>query len=392
MPRRRLESEMLFSPPADTPSGHPRNFDVLDGLRGVAAIAIAIVHAPFLWPRSVPSDVFYDAYLAVDFFFVLSGFVLAYSYSRRLETDLSPAAFMVMRLVRLYPLYFLGLSIALIAEFDALRQGRIDAGASLWRIGCGVLFLPTRLGHSPNLYPMNFPAWSLFSELAANCVFALLGKRLSSPVLIAIVAVAGLALVWAVASQSLGFGALEGSMNAGVQWPGFWAGLLRVAYSFFAGVIAFRLWRVGGSRIAIPAPALAAILIAILVAPPWRAHQIEMDLAATMVVFPAIVLLGANSASAGLERRLFAFLGRISYGVYVLQVPIYAVVKLAVGRDETHLAWAAASFFAVVVLAAIAERVFDKPLRRRLTAAIFGKTGHAFKFPPAAAPPPYTLR
>ena len=384
---------MSLSSSASASSVNSRAFDALDGLRGVAAIVIAIVHAPFLWPRSVPSDAFYDAYLAVDFFFVLSGFVLAYSYSRRLETDLSAAAFMIMRLVRLYPLYFLALAIALIVEFDALRQGRIDPDASLGRIASGVLFLPTKLGHGRDLYPLNFPAWSLFCELVANFAFAMLGKRLNFPVLIAIVAAAGVTLACAVAGRSLGFGALEGAMNAGVQWPGFLGGLLRVAYSFFAGVLAFRIWRLQGRKVAIPAPALAFVLIAILVAPPWRAHQIAMDLVATMVVFPAIVLFGANSVSAGLERRVFAFLGRISYGVYVLQVPVYAAVKLAVGRDETHLAWASASVTAVVVLAAIAERYFDRPVRRRLSAAVFGQNRvGAFTFPPAAAPPSYTSR
>jgi peptidoglycan/LPS O-acetylase OafA/YrhL len=369
---------MTFAPSPDRSSGHPRIFDALDGLRGIAAIAIAIVHAPFLGPRSVRSDIFYDAYLAVDFFFVLSGFVLAYSYSRRLETDLSPASFMIMRLIRLYPLYLLAMLAALIVEYDTLHQGRIGAGLLMWRISCSVLFLPTLLGHSINLYPLNFPAWSLFSELIANAAFARLGKRLATPVLIAIVAAAGLALIAAVAGQSLGFGELQGAMNAGVQWPGFAAGLLRVGYSFFAGVLVFRIWRLHGRGISIRPLALATILIAILVAPPWRAHQIEMDLVVTMILFPAIVLLGANGVVMGLEQRLFVFLGRISYGLYVLQIPIYGIIKLCVGRDEPHWTWAAASISTVVLVAAVIEKYFDRPIRRRLTAAIFEASPPAF--------------
>jgi peptidoglycan/LPS O-acetylase OafA/YrhL len=290
---------------------------------------------------------------------------------------------MVMRLVRLYPLYLLGLAIALIAEFDSVRRGRIGVDVSTWRVICGVAFLPTRLGHSINLYPMNFPAWSLFSELVANAAFASLGKRLSAPVLIAIVSSAALGLIYAVNSQSLGFGALEGAMNAGVQWPGFSAGLLRVGYSFFAGVLAFRIWSVHGHRIAVPPLALALILVTILVAPPWREHQIAMDLFIVLVAFPAIVLCGATGASGGLERLLFKFLGRISYGVYVLQIPVYGLVKLIVDRNETHLPWAAASIATVVVAAALTEKHFDRPVRRRLTEALIQRGPAADRYAPA---------
>jgi peptidoglycan/LPS O-acetylase OafA/YrhL len=88
----------------DALRGTPHQFATLDGLRGVAAIAVTSLHfrfelGKFLLPHS---------YLAVDFFFVLSGFVLAYAYEDRLSEGMKPIQFLRLRVIRLYPLYLIG--------------------------------------------------------------------------------------------------------------------------------------------------------------------------------------------------------------------------------------------------------------------------------------------
>ncbi|HYA73240.1 MAG TPA: acyltransferase, partial [Roseiarcus sp.] len=272
---------MTASPPSssrDRSPGAPHVFHALDGLRGIAAIVIAIYHVPFLWPQDIPAGVFYESYLSVDFFFVLSGFVLAYSYGRRLEADLSADQFILMRLIRLYPLYFCAFLISVGVECLALRHGLVSAATAIARVTFAAAFFPAPFGVS--LYPMNFPAWSLFYEVVANRAFAMTGKRLTTRVLTIIVAVAALTLLFAVSSRSLGFGTMEGAMNAGSQWPAIGAGFARVAYSFFAGVLVFRLWRAQSRKIVLPPLALFAVLIVILAAPPSGAYQTAFDLLA----------------------------------------------------------------------------------------------------------------
>ena len=95
-----------------------RTFITLDGLRGVAALAVATRHAPFLWQAGHPTGFLYESYLSVDFFFVLSGFVLAYAYDERFRTGMSARQFMSARLIRLYPLYLFAF---LISNFTRIR-------------------------------------------------------------------------------------------------------------------------------------------------------------------------------------------------------------------------------------------------------------------------------
>ena len=121
--------------------------------------------------RIFPPESFYESYLSVDFFFVLSGFVLAYSYGRRLEAELSADQFIIMRLIRLYPLYFCAFLISVVVECLALSQGLVSAATAISRVTFAAVFFPAPFGVT--LYPMNFPAWSLFYEVVANRTFGM---------------------------------------------------------------------------------------------------------------------------------------------------------------------------------------------------------------------------
>lgn len=93
-----------------------RTFHTLDGLRGVAAGTVLIYHFPSLWsPASAPS-----AYLAVDLFFLMSGFVIEHAYGQRLATGLGVRRFLLLRLIRLYPLYLVGTGITALAIAGAM--------------------------------------------------------------------------------------------------------------------------------------------------------------------------------------------------------------------------------------------------------------------------------
>jgi peptidoglycan/LPS O-acetylase OafA/YrhL len=98
-----------------------RAFPAMDGIRGIAAILVALFHfrATFL---HYDNNVIGDGYLAVDLFFVLSGFVLAHAYEHRFARGMTTFEFMRARVIRLYPLYFVGLAIASMAMFAGISR------------------------------------------------------------------------------------------------------------------------------------------------------------------------------------------------------------------------------------------------------------------------------
>ena len=173
-------------------------FTTLDGLRGVAAAAVVTRHAtdyfswgsqyiPSLKPGAPPVPVgpLFESYLAVDFFFVLSGFVLAHAYWRRLCSGMSAVEFICLRLIRLYPLYLIALVFAIAAACIEVVAGGRSVTSLVKNIIPAVLFLPApALTVFGTLFPLNMPTWSLFFELVANSGFGVIGKRIK-PVMLA---------------------------------------------------------------------------------------------------------------------------------------------------------------------------------------------------------------
>lgn len=351
--------------------GRDRAFVTLDGLRGIAALAIAARHAPFLWPSAYPTGILQRSYLAVDFFFVLSGFVLAYAYSARFGAGMTARQFMTARLVRVYPLYGFAVLLVVATAPNLIFFGKVDALVFAKDALFAILFLPSLV--KPELFPLNAPAWSLFLELLANAAFGVIGKRLNGWALAAILCPAALILAWAVIFNGLGFGAGNGAMDAGFAWSSFAAGLARVAYSFFAGVLVFRLWKFASPQWRVPPLVLVVALCAILASYSPANSQAAFDLAATLFIFPALVFFGAACKPGKHAARLFAWIGGISYGVYVLQAPVYnyaSAIARTVGGDfgGVSLFWATMSVMLVIAMATAADDCIDRPVRAKLTA------------------------
>ena len=253
----------------------------LDGLRGVAALAVVGSHFENLSGFQLHLQ---GAGAAVDFFFVLSGFVIALAYEKRLEGGLSWAGYMRLRLERLYP-----------AIFGALVLGLIVSAAAGDALGPGVaaqfLFLPALFGpvlHGGELYPLNGPQWSLFWELAINAVHAALLRWLTIPALLWIMAAAAAALIYA----SIHFGSLD------VGWgrQNWWGAAPRVIYSFGMGLLLFRLDARGWRALAAPYPLIAIVLAACMVRwfPSLGLFWLR-DLVMVLVILPALVAVAINS-------------------------------------------------------------------------------------------------
>jgi len=291
-------------------------FVALDGLRGVAAIAVVLCHA------RLPGARFAYGYLAVDLFFLLSGFVIAKSYEPRLlDGRLTVARYALVRLRRLYPLLFLGtlLGIALwganLSDIDsatpqALPLAMVSQLLLLPCFACAILF------------PFNGAHWSIFFELAANLGYGLMVRHLSVRALSWIVAVSAAGLVVAVRRF--------GSLNIGWGYDNFAGGIPRVGFGFFGGIL---LWRTRGhwqERIPRLSSALLGVILLLLLNLPPQAPAGEGGnawLEPTIVVlgFPALVM-AASRAEAG---RVAAALGTLSFPLYAVHLPLIEAARAA---------------------------------------------------------------
>jgi peptidoglycan/LPS O-acetylase OafA/YrhL len=285
-------------------------------MRGIAAIAVVMFHADIyfhgLYPRS--------AYLAVDLFFCLSGFVIAHAYDNRLAVGLTPAEFMRIRILRLYPLYIAGSALTITAVAAALF---VKHDASQWTVHDFEIAVPAALLMLPapffqNIFSLNIPAWSLFYELVANAVYA---TSLFSVAWLTRLVV-GLA-TGGIIVQIL----LFGHIDQGTLWPStFWA-LARVFFSFPLGIMLYRLHRTM-RPIAVPSPLLLGVLVVALYVPLSGVGRMLFDTIFVLFASPALVLLGSLSAPSGPSlRKFYRFLGLISYPIYVIHFPVIMILN-----------------------------------------------------------------
>jgi peptidoglycan/LPS O-acetylase OafA/YrhL len=348
---------------ANRDAGAPRTrFAILDLLRGLAALVVLEHH----YPRPGGEPLFGVGYIAVDLFFVLSGYVLAHAYFDWLRRGAHPARFFRARLIRLYPLYLL--ATLLQASFSLLWSVGIDPGAALpkWSgtVATALVMLPTPPTWSLQpgvLFPFLVQAWSLFWELVVNLIYAAWAKVTKGrvPVLLILAGAAGLI-----------FGALtHGAMNLGWGWDGAVFGGARALYGLFVGIA---LWLV---RERWRAPSIPAWLVALVMLLALMPHRLGAgyELAVTLVVVPMIVWFGASATSGRAVDRVGRELGLASYAIYVLQDPlrlVYVVVMNHVPRLRPALPldldWALSLVF-IMAASWLLTRWIDQPVREALT-------------------------
>lgn len=354
---------------------------VLDGLRGIAAISVVMIHFQELTVGLNDPDSFWfrHAYLAVDFFFCLSGFVLAYAYDDRRDS-MGIQKFLVARLIRLHPMVVFGVALGLLSYIcDPFNRSGNPAPwiesqqAPAWKLfGCAVgsLFmvptwaLPNRFG---SYFSLNAPSWSLMWEYAASLAYALVLWRVRNAVLACIVAVSALAIAIATYDSdtlALGFG-----------WGQMIYALIRVSFSFCLGVLLFRL-RVR-RNIAAGFVLLSALLLLLFWLPGWgnsESGDVPLnwlyDLSVVMFAFPVIVLIGAAASVSGRVGKVCDFCGRISYPIYMIH---YAFILVFVDYVWTRAitgtalyAFIVASTISMIAVSYAILVAYDEPLRRQL--------------------------
>lgn len=321
-----------------------RHYVALDGLRGIAAVVVVAHHLQN--EVGNVTGVFRAGYLSVDFFFALSGFVIAAAYEGKFARGMKLRDFMGVRLQRLYPMIFFG---AFVGLGCAAIVGT-DAPLGLALIS-QLLLIPCLAGGGV-LFLINTVYWSLLFELAANVVHAMLFRWANWIVLIGGVSLSALAAV----AVAIKFGHLGGGWGVD-NW---WCGLVRVAFSYGAGVLIYRLHAAGRlPTFTAPLPILAAIFVG-CIALASAAHAWWGDALAVVVAFPILLIAGIN-AQTGRSAAPAAALGAVSYPLYATHGPLVVLWGAYLPHD---LLSATATMIAMVVLAFALDRWYDAPVRR----------------------------
>ncbi|MDB5875837.1 MAG: acyltransferase [Ramlibacter sp.] len=332
-------------------------YEILDGLRGVAALGVLIFHlsivgAPYTFPRG---------YLAVDFFFVLSGFVIAHSYTSRLDR-LSLLAFFRIRARRIFPLSILG---TLVGSSYFLFRLAIQPNSQYTAadVVAGTFFnlflLPkpwVTAAPTDTIFPTNTPLWSLSFEMAVNLFWAALLYRFRTAF------IGSIAVVTAVALAVLTV--LHGSADLGATWPTFVGGLLRALFGFCAGMLIWR-YRPQPGSLRLPPSFYIAVLLAVLCATPGGAL---VDVAIVTFVWPLLIYL-AICGDGSVARPYLQVLGRISYPLYIVHVPLllFTVGLLKAARLDQSVSYSIYMMIPICALVAAGlDRYYDQPIRKLL--------------------------
>lgn len=353
------------------------HYNVLDGLRGVAAITVVCFHIFEAFATSHLDQRINHGYLAVDFFFILSGFVIGYAYDDR-WSKMSTKDFIRRRIIRLHPMVVMGAVLgAIMFYFQGCSVWDVSSVTITALLGAtllNALLIPAMPGHEVRglgeMFPLNGPSWSLFFEYIGNILYALIIRKFSTKILALLVFIAGCGLAtFAIAGP-------YGDICAGFSLTEieFTAGFLRVLFSFSAGLLLSRIFRPAHIKGAFW---ICSITIVTLLALPRLGGAEHLwinglyDTICCVVIFPILVYLGASGKSTNkYTTRLCRFLGDISYPLYTVHYPFiylyYAWVKNNKLTFEQSLPGAAAVVIGSIILAYICLKLYDIPVRNYL--------------------------
>ena len=363
------------------------HYALLDGLRGVAAMLVVWYHVfeGFQFAGNKPViDFINHGYLAVDFFFMLSGFVIGYAYDDRWGKSLTMGGFFRRRLIRLHPMVMLG---ALIGAVSFLLTGmeRWDGTHSTLLLTfialvCSWLMIPALPGMQRDvrgngeMFPLNGPCWSLFFEYIGNILYAIIIRRLSTRALAWLTALLCCALTWFAVTNQSGYGSI------GVGWTldttNLLGGTLRMLCPFTIGMLMSRVFKpIKNVRGAFW---ICAVLLLALFHVPFIDGGSPMSLngifeaVCIICIFPFIVWLGASGTTTdNTSRRICRFLGDISFPLYIVHYPLMYAFYMWLINTELYTfseTWpiAISTMACSVCIAWLSLRFYDEPIRKWL--------------------------
>ena len=365
------------------------HYELLDGLRGVAAILVLFYHVfeglAFAEATNGAGSglitTLNHGHIAVDFFFILSGFVISYAYDDRWG-KMSTWQFFKRRLIRLHPMLVMGALIGVIA-FAIVGFEKWDGTvASTGWVMVAMLFtmfmipavpgVPYEIRGNGEMFPLNGPGWSLFFEYIGNILYALVIRRLSVKILTILVVVLGCLHIW------FFVGKVSGYDMVGVGWTvdevNFWGGLVRMLFPFTMGMLLARIFKPSKVKGAFW---ICSIVLVMLFAVPYIKPDYSISLNSLYEVvciaflFPLLVWLGACGRVSGRVGKLNRMLGDLSYPLYIVHYPImyifYAwLIEKKVYTLNECLGVALIVVVSSIVLALICLKLYDEPIRRWL--------------------------
>lgn len=358
------------------------HYPILDGLRGVAAIIVVTFHLTEPLGTGHLDILVNHGFLAVDFFFLLSGFVIGYAYDDRWN-KMTIGNFIKRRIIRLQPMVILGMTLGAIGFYftDSTIWPLIHT-IPIWKmllvmlIGYTILPIPLSLDIRgwQEMHPLNSVGWSLFFEYIANILYAIWIRKFSKTALIIIVIISGIAL----AQLAIANGDLSGGWTLNVEQVRI--GLTRTIYPFFAGLLLSRIIKPAQIKNAL---LWCSLLIALVLYMPriggvahfWMNGLYESI--CIIVVFPMIVYLGASGMlQTQREQKICKFLGEISYPLYLVHYPLvyFYVAWISNNKGTTIVqAWPYALLILLgsILLSYIALKCYDEPVRKWLQKKVF---------------------
>ena len=356
------------------------HFLILDALRGIAAIMVVMMHGFEVFCKGNYHEMIINhGYLAVDFFFMLSGYVMAHAYDDRWET-MTVANFFKRRLIRLHPLIIVGSILGALLFyyqdapiFPKIASTTVSQLLLVMVIGLTLIPIPTRMDIRGwnEMHPLNGPSWSLFFEYIANLLHVFILRKLSKPVLSIAVVLAGMALC------NLAIFGKQGDLIGGwsLEPEQLLVGFTRLLFPYMAGMLLRRAIKVEGNRNTFLWSAL--LLILALSIPRlggndklWLNGLYESFV--VIILFPLIIYLGAIGKVAGkFANTACVFMGNISYPLYITHFPLMCIFYAWVVNNNIPLqtgVWAIIGLTLVsICLAYFWLKVYDEPVRKWLT-------------------------
>ena len=346
------------------------HYPILDGLRGTAAILVVIFHLFEAYFPVMANHPMHHGYLAVDFFFLLSGFVVGYAYDDRWGR-MSTWEFFKIRLIRLHPLVILGTLIGAICFwFDPFTNG---AEHTKLITLIGVTLLSFTLMPSPDIrgwgetHVLDGPCWSLLQEYIGNIIYGFFGRKMTKLVLWIIVIISGIALI-IVATW-------RGDLATGWGYNTIWIAFVRMMFPFFAGLLLFR----SGRRIYMPhAYLFCSLLLMVLFFMPTFRYNGLYEAACIIIAFPVIVAAGAGGEISGRWLKLCNFSGAVSYPIYITHYPFIYIYTMWIALKKpapAHIVPIACGLFIFFMALAYASfKFYDEPVRNWLRKRFLTKT------------------
>ena len=363
------------------------HYEILDGLRGVAALLVVFYHIfeglSFAAGGTVITTINHG-YLAVDFFFILSGFVIGYAYDDRWGRSLTLGNFFKRRLIRLHPMIVMGAVLGVVfyvLQGSVMWDGtRVATSMVMLALLCALFFIPAAPGScydirgNAEMFPLNGPSWSLFFEYIGNLLYALFIHRLGNKALAALVVLTGAGLAWFMLFDVVGYGMI------GVGWTldglNFFGGLLRMLFPFSLGMLLARKFQPVKVRGAFW---ICSAVLLVLFCVPYIEGQAVVSLnglyesVGIFLIFPALVWLGASGKTT--DRRstqICKFSGDISFPLYAVHYPVMYLFYSWLIENKYYTfgeIWpmALVVYVGSVLLAYAALKLYDEPVRKWLT-------------------------